>query len=99
MLYEKLKHLSEKPALYGIEDIEDIRIFIFGIDASVEMYKTNIDEEYLDFSNFQNWVKDRYNGGDTSSWVSLIRFNSTSNNDSIKLFNILLKQYLEYKQK
>lgn len=98
MLYDKLKHLSDKPALFGIENIEDIRIFIFGIDCSIDIYEVNTDDDYKDLPNFQNWVKEKYDGGDTSSWVSLIRFNSINGNDSVKLFNLLLTEYLQQKK-
>ncbi len=95
MFYKKLLQLSEKPQLFGVESIEDIRVFIIGISESLNLFGGKEDADYKDFQNFQNWIVKRYDAGESSNWVSLIRYNSIGNKDSINLFSNLLKNYLE----
>jgi hypothetical protein len=92
MFYSELDRVRERPAMFGIESVEDISFFIAGYATAIRVCACD-DESLENFSGFQEWVKNYYDGDFSASWVRLIRYNSASSSASIELFFKLLQEY------
>lgn len=89
---ELIRLLITKPAIFGINRIEDVDLVIKGYFH--KSYNKEIEAFFILFNDFVNriYFKDRKKDFE---WVKIIRFNTSSDSHSIKLFSSLFEKFLE----
>lgn len=96
--YDLLLKVADKPALYGVENVNDIRVFTTGIACGLEVFGGQPTDDYNDFVKFTEFVAEQYDAGSMYNWSSIITYHSTGNRDSLMTFKRLLQEYLETKK-
>ena len=91
-LFELIKSINKRPAMYGINKVEDIQLIILGYYFnSTEDNYNNFNDEFKIFANKEFEI-----AGD-NDWSGLIRFPSASDQHSIELFSNLFLKFLAVK--
>jgi hypothetical protein len=91
--YLLLDLIQKRPAMYGIQKVEDIFLFHFGYNLSHSHIAIN-DESLNDFSfNFSQFVVQDYNAPSHCNWSTAIRLYSTSDRESVDIFFEELAKY------
>jgi hypothetical protein len=91
--YDLLERIQKRPAMYGIQTVEDIFIFHFGYNMALDNNGIN-DEDANDFSeNFTGFVIKDYNAPSHCNWSKAIRLFSSSDQGSVELFFEELEKY------
>ena len=90
-LIELIKGIIKRPAMYGVNSVEDIALIIFGFNfcASASQGKET------DFNaKFRSYINKHFEMSGDNDWPRIIRFHSGGNLHSVELFSILFSQYL-----
>lgn len=81
---------------YGVSDVTDIYLIIFGFINGVT--KSELNSVFQFTSNFRDFVNKEFAGDFSSStdhdWPRLIRFYSGSDKHSIELFELLFERFI-----
>lgn len=88
---DKLKVVLERPAMYGIQKVEDINVMFF----SETYFNRNkeIEEWSTKFSRFV--IEETNNALDNFDWCKVIRLYSGSDAHSLELFKALSTRFSE----
>jgi hypothetical protein len=89
-LIKVVRHLMKRPAMFGINKVEDFDLIILGYTMSYS--DENIDYFLLGFDEF---VKKKWPDMGKYNWVKLIRLNCGGDLSSVELFSKLMEEYLE----
>jgi hypothetical protein len=91
--YKLLGEIQKRPALYGIQKVEDIFLFYMGYSMSLSARGVT-DEDLDDFSaNFTKFVVEDYEAPAHCNWSTAIRLYSSSDNAGVELFFEELAKY------
>jgi hypothetical protein len=90
-LIELITAITKRPAMYGVNKVEDFALIIFGYIACSAVAQGTSSDFNTEFRNYVN--KDFEMTGD-HDWPRLIRFHSASDSHSIELFSKLFSKYL-----
>jgi hypothetical protein len=90
---ELLHSITERPPMYGVNNVEDIHFIIMGYQFA--LYDNPEKEKFNNFlSQFREFINKDFETGVDYDWVRLIRFHSGGDKHSIELFSSLLNKYL-----
>ena len=90
-LNELITAITKRPAMYGVNKVEDIELIILGYTACSAVAQDNVS----DFNTaFRNYVNTHFEMTGDYAWPRLIRFHSGSDSHSIELFSKLFFKYL-----
>ena len=84
-----IKLISTRPGMYGINRVEDINFMIYGF-----LYASKSEIHGNCISGFGEFVIKKYELKEDIHWCRLIRFYSTSDSHSLKLFRNLFEEFL-----
>jgi hypothetical protein len=91
--YQLLNKIVKRPALYGIQKVEDIFHFYMGYSISFSDRGIS-DEDLNDFStHFSEFIIKDYNAPSHCNWSAAIRLYSSSDSESVALFFEELAKY------
>jgi hypothetical protein len=91
--YKLLENIQKRPAMYGIQKVEDVFLFHMGYAMSLSD-RGITDEDLNDFSeNFTKFVVEDYAAPSHCNWSTAIRLYSTSDTGSVELFFEELAKY------
>ncbi len=91
--YALLNNIQKRPAMYGIQSVEDILLFYSGFTISLSNRGIE-DEDLNNFTeNFTKFVIKDYNAPSHCNWSTAIRLFSSSDAGSIELFFEELAKY------
>ena len=91
-LKDFIKVITERPAMYGVNRIEDLYLIIRGF-----LYAhTKTDLEDLMY-NFRIFVNEKWDCKEDAEWCRLIRFYSGSDQHSLELFKSLWEEFVREK--
>jgi hypothetical protein len=91
--YMLLQQVQKRPAMYGIQSVEDIFLFCSGYAMALHTTST-IDADLEHFTNgFTQFVIDDYNAPSHCNWCTTIRLYSTSHSNSVDIFFEELAKY------
>jgi len=90
-LIELITAITKRPAMYGVNKVEDIDLIILGYITCSAVVQGNA----LDFNTeFRNYVNKDFEMKGDHAWPRLIRFHSANDSHSIELFSKLFFKYL-----
>lgn len=81
--------IINRPAMYGVNKVEDIQLIIFGYTACASQSPNDLN----DFGEFRSFVNKHFDSMGDHDWARLIRFYSASDKHSIELFSELYHRY------
>ena len=90
-LIELIKAITKRPAMYGVNRVEDIELIILGYTACSAVIQENASDFNIEF---RRYINTHFEMAGDHSWQRLIRFHSGSDSHSIELFSILFSKYL-----
>lgn len=89
--------MQKRPAMYGVEEVNDILNFICGYQSALLEHNI-IDNDELDFRNFQKYVIEHYgNNASHPNWAMLIKLYVVNKSETITEFFELLTNYKQIK--
>lgn len=90
---ELLFSIIERPAMYGVNNVEDINFIIKGYQFA--LYDNPEKEKFNNFlSQFREFINKDFETGADYDWARLMRFHSGGDSHSIEIFSRLLNKYL-----
>ncbi len=90
-----LIQVLERPAMYGIERVEDFKLFLLGYERALG---ESIDEKFVDFwGGFSDFLLEESMPKGTH-WSRIIRFYSGGDHHSLELLRLKVEAYQEQKQ-
>ena len=91
--YGLLNNIQKRPALYGIQKVEDLLIFHFGYSMAM-LNRGIIDDEAEDWNNhFTEHIFKGYSAPSHCNWSTAIRLYSNSDAESVRIFFEELYRY------
>ncbi len=96
-LYELISKIQKRPSMYlGKPAISNLRSCIAGyILARRELGITQTEQE-KHFTEFQSWVKEKFDVTSSQSWDKIILFYSEDERKALERFFELFQEYLEH---
>ena len=90
-LIELITAITKRPAMYGVNKVEDIALIILGYTACSAVMGNNESDFNTEFKSF---INTHFAMTGDHDWPRLIRFHSGGNLHSIELFSFLFSKYL-----
>ena len=91
--YSWLESMQKRPAIFGVQKVEDIFHIYFGYSLALESKGESDDEADHFNNNFTQFVVDDYDAPSHCNWSTAIRLYSASDEGSVALFFEELAKY------
>lgn len=88
--------IEKRPALYISKNyLSCLKAFLDGFSFG-NSFASNKIYDFKILNNFQLWIEEKYRITSTQSWVDIIMFYSTDENDALYNFFDLFREFLEF---
>lgn len=88
--FSLINGVINRPAMYGVNNIEDLGLVIFGYNAAFE--ENELDELLF---NFRTFINKEFDSNGDHDWIRLIRFYSGGDRHSLELFKDKFNSFLK----
>ncbi|GCL40096.1 MULTISPECIES: hypothetical protein [Sphaerospermopsis] len=94
-LYDLIRNIQKRPAMYlGRSTISNLRTFIAGYSFARRQMQIPQTTQEQEFSNFQTWIKQKYNVAYNQTWDQIILFFSKDENSAFEEFFNLFDEFI-----
>ena len=93
--YKLMDYVLTRPHMFGIENVKELQVFIEGY--RVAMFGK--DDDLLEFSDFNDFIQDKYEIEGSYGWAKLVGLHSASNQHSLEVFKNALEEFKSTKAK
>lgn len=87
--YKLMDYVLTRPLMFGIENVKELQVFIEGY--KVAMFDN--DDDLSEFSDFNDFIQDKYEIEGTYGWAKLVGLHSASNQHSLEVFKNVLEEF------
>ncbi|MEA5566777.1 hypothetical protein [Anabaena sp. UHCC 0399] len=93
-LYNLLQKIKKRPAMYlGKNSIFSLQAFLDGYYFARREIGINLTEEEIEFQNFLQWIRHRFNVETGQLWSSIILFHSADEKSAVDRFFTLFEEF------
>ncbi|BAB73555.1 hypothetical protein ACN23B_09250 [Anabaena sp. FACHB-709] len=93
-LYNLLQKIKKRPAMYlGRNSIFSLQAFLDGYYFARREIGINLTEEEVEFQNFLQWIRHRFNVETGQLWSSIILFHSADEKSAVDRFFTLFEEF------
>jgi hypothetical protein len=92
--YDLLQKIKKRPAMYlGKNSIFSLQAFLDGYYFARREIGINLTEEEIEFQNFLQWIRYRFNVETGQLWSSIILFHSADEKSAVDRFFTLFEEF------
>ncbi|AFY47892.1 hypothetical protein Nos7524_2039 [Nostoc sp. PCC 7524] len=92
--YNLLQKIKKRPAMYlGKNSIFSLQAFLDGYYFARREIGINLTEEEIQFQNFLQWIRHRFNVETGQLWSSIILFHSADEKSAVDRFFTLFEEF------
>src|ERR1700742_3175503 len=93
-LIELVNDILRKPAMYEINNVEDLGLVIWGFKSATYLIKSEGEALTEFMTSFREFANKKFNSPIDSNWPRIIRFYSSGDIGSLELFKITFNEFL-----
>ncbi|WP_017303312.1 hypothetical protein [Spirulina subsalsa] len=93
-LYDLLERIKKRPGMYlGRVSLIRLKMLLLGYSMSREELGLELTQQEKQFSQFQNWIQEKYNVNSSEGWENIILSQVNDERLAFELFFELFEQF------
>jgi hypothetical protein len=93
-LYDLIRNIEKRPAMYlGQPSVTHLAVFLSGYSFARRQLNIAQSEQEKQFSEFQDWIQQKFNVNASQSWDKIILFFAQDEQSALAQFFVLLHEF------